>query len=244
MRHLASSWLLTNDIRDRWCSNFHCDVRRGPVQAPKLSTAAVRGKTATCTGGYNALIPGLRIFTMMFYKYLRAVRLRSVVGRVCSSLKEALEVLRWLAPELCKTTADLTIQASMSGPLERVLSRQVVACLDSNPAWSVDEVQSYLLKTHREYQRKPQTPLRSAISRALLNHRSQQSSTAPNNFVASLLRQNKQAFLFSFRQPSCISSGGGAIMKIHETSTIHAGISAGSCIKCAMHFIANEIAHA
>ena len=64
----------------------------------------------------------------------------------------------------------------MSGPLERVLSKQVLACLESNPNWSVDEVQSHLLKVHREYQRKPQTPLRGAISRALQSHRIQQGS--------------------------------------------------------------------
>ncbi|KAK9845052.1 hypothetical protein WJX74_010036 [Apatococcus lobatus] len=64
----------------------------------------------------------------------------------------------------------------MSGPLERVLSRQVLACLESNPTWSVDEVQTHLLRTHREYQRKPQTPLRGAISRALQSHKIQQSS--------------------------------------------------------------------
>ena len=103
----------------------------------------------------------------------------------------------------CSSVSSLA-GAAMSGPLERVLSRQVVACLDSNPAWSVDEVQSYLLKTHREYQRKPQTPLRSAISRALLNHRSQQSSPAPSNFVVSF---PKQKLLSSLRQPPCISSG-------------------------------------
>ncbi|KAK9868336.1 hypothetical protein WJX84_009333 [Apatococcus fuscideae] len=66
----------------------------------------------------------------------------------------------------------------MSGPLERVLNRQVMACLESNPTWSVDEVQSHLLKAHREYQRKPQTPLRGAISRALQSHRAQQNGAA------------------------------------------------------------------
>lgn len=65
----------------------------------------------------------------------------------------------------------------MSGPLERVLSRQVLACLESNPTWSVEEVQSHLLKTHREYQRKPQTPLRGAIARALQSHRIQHCSS-------------------------------------------------------------------
>ena len=74
----------------------------------------------------------------------------------------------------------------MSGPLERVLSRQVVACLESNPTWSVEEVQSHLLKTHREYQRKPQTPLRGAISRALQSHRIQHCSAMGGAQGASL----------------------------------------------------------
>ena len=141
----------------------------------------------------------------------------------------------------------------MAGPLERVLSRQVIACLDSNPAWSVDEVQSHLLKTHREYQRKSQTPLRSAISRALLSHRSQQSSPAPSTQAASFAEQMsnfpdglqctnmKQAFFSSNHAGFCLKtahhafgSGHATLPCLHQPLNFFCSTSAGTTISCSI----------